>query len=160
MVRGGVIAGLVLLLAAAVWWLAGADDRRLDGRMEHVLRGGGPVKGEDVGALRVETAVLLPDGRTLRLVFTGGASQGDCAETYAGRAVESARFVVVAVVTTTGFRFGERTCTAVGYERMVDVTLDRPLEARGVLDVTTGGPVRLSASARPIPGRDLAPTPS
>ncbi|NAS26878.1 hypothetical protein GT755_35075 [Herbidospora sp. NEAU-GS84] len=164
MVKGGVIAALVLLVAA-VWWIAGADERRLNAHMEEVLERGGPVEGRTEETRHIERAVLLPDGRTLRLSFVGGAPEGECAESFTGRSVESSRAVVVAVVNTTRFGFGPRACTAVGYSRTVDVTLDRPLDGRAVLDGASGHPIDLSASSwpspvLPSPNRDLAPTPS
>ncbi|GLX99190.1 hypothetical protein [Herbidospora sp. NBRC 101105] len=159
MVKGGVIAGLVLLVAA-VWWFAGADERRLNAHMEAVLERGGPVEGRTEETRNIETAVLLPDGRTLRLSFVGGAPEGECAESFTGRSVESSRAVVVAVVNTTRFGFGDRICSAVGYSRTLDVTLDRPLDGRAVLDGASGHPIDLSASSWPSPHRDLAPTPS
>ncbi|WP_157519694.1 hypothetical protein [Herbidospora daliensis] len=156
MVKGGVIAGLVLLVAA-VWWFAGADERRLHAQMAEVLARGGPAEERTEKTRHVETAVLLLDGRTLRLSFVGGAPEGECAEDFTGRSVESPRAVVVAVVDTTRFGFGERACPAIGYRRTLDVTLDRPLDGRAVLDGASGRPIGLRSSS---PSRDLAPTPS
>lgn len=108
-----------------------------------VLPGSGtiPPAGRDTKGVSELTAVS-GDGRTLTLIFTGGA----CDAAWGAYRYESGSTVVVG--SWERYSAGIGACAAIGIGRRVHVTLARPLGTRVVLDVATGLPL---VPGHPIP---------
>jgi hypothetical protein len=94
-------------------------------------------------------AAVSPDGRRLRVFFTGSQGPGSvyCGHDYTGEAVESTTAVVVIVRAHSSATEPPNAdgvpvvCPNSGHDRETTVDLAAPLDDRAVLEVVTGTPV-------------------
>jgi hypothetical protein len=97
----------------------------------------------------IRLAAVSPNGRRLRVFFTGSLGSGSvyCGHDYTGEAVESRTAVVVIVRSHGSATEPPNTdgipvvCPNSGHDRETTVDLAAPLDDRAVLEVVTGTPV-------------------